>query len=272
LNDRLIQKRKKILEGNLWSLIILLTIPVAANNLINALYSLIDAYFVSSIGTTQVASITFTDPIITFFNSIGIGVSVASTAIISRKIGQGDMNGAKNNIMQSLLLMVFMGIFISLICSLFAVEILNQASATDSILRVALSYFRLQLLLVPLNFINALYIGIKRAEGSTMKALIVNFISIIIKIICSYIFIIKWNMGITSLAYATMIALIVVVTIALLDIFSKKSGYNLNLRKLKIDFKSIYTLFIFSLPVIIEKSSMSFSFIAVNKYIIKCPC
>lgn len=269
MSTKLSDRRQRILHGNLLSTIIALTLPVAINNLIVALYNTIDAFFISSKGSISLSSITFIDPIISFFYAVSLGITVAATTIIARKIGEGNFVVAKKNIVQTMLLVVLVGVIIAFFGFLFAEDILRILGATDKIIDVAITYFKIQMIIVPLKFIGDVYLGIKRAEGNNTKAMYVSIISIGLKVILTYIFIYKYNYGVSALAYSTLLSFLFIVIIAVIELFIIKSDFKINFKDLKIDFKVLSPLMLVSLPLIIEKTSLSFSHIIVGIFTVQ---
>ncbi len=152
---------------------------------------------------------------------------------------------------------------------LYSKEILLAASATDSIMDVANVYFSLTALSAPFVFINSIYIAIKRAEGGdTFKAMVINITAMGIKIIMSYVFIIVMDIGIVGLGYSTIIGTMFVSCYGLYDVFAKEGVMRLKLKDLAFSKSFLWILLVMALPVVIEKSSVSFSFIVLNKYVI----
>ena len=81
------ERKNFILEGSMYKVIITLSAPIMLSNLIQTLYSLIDGVWVSKLGSVQFASISFVWPVIFLFISIGIGLYIAGTSILSQLIG-----------------------------------------------------------------------------------------------------------------------------------------------------------------------------------------
>ena len=89
------QKRDFILTGNMKRVIITLALPVMLNNFIQTIYNLTDPFFVSKLGTTQIAAIQFVWPVIFFMMAIGAGIALAATSLISQYIGAVEKEMAK---------------------------------------------------------------------------------------------------------------------------------------------------------------------------------
>lgn len=272
MTDKSMKRRELILSGNLWKAVIVLAIPAAINDFIRAMYNLIDTLFVSTIGSMEVAAITFVGPINMLVRTISMGLSVAGTNLIAREIGRNDIEKAKGVSKQLLLIAAFFGTLITVFSLMFSEEILLSASATPSIMESANLYFRLTVLSSPFVFINSIYVSIKRAEGDTLKAMNVNLVAMGIKIIITYVLIIHLGFGISGLAISTIAGTMFVTVYGLYDLFFKPGLLQLHFTKFqnfKIDKKFVIGLMIIAIPVIIEKSSISFGFIVVNKYVIE---
>lgn len=89
------ERKQLILHGDMRKAIITLATPIVLNNLIQTLYNLVDSFWVSGIGETSFAATGFVWPIVFLFISIGIGLSIAGTGIISQLIGRSDYEKAK---------------------------------------------------------------------------------------------------------------------------------------------------------------------------------
>ena len=268
MKDKLLERRDLILKGNLWKAIFLLAVPVAINDFVRSMYNLIDTFFVSNIGSMEIAAITFVGPLNNIIRAISLGMSVAGTNLIAREIGRKDYNKAKNIAMQLFTVAVFIGIIITIVCFSFSKEILLAASATESIMSIANLYFRLTVLSSPFIFINSAYIAIKSANGDTLRSMNVNLVAMAIKIVLTYILIFNFNMGIKSLAISTIIGTMFTSCYAVYDIFIRRTVMKLSFKWLKLSKQVIIPLFLIGIPIVIEKSSVAFSFIVVNKYVI----
>jgi putative MATE family efflux protein len=262
------KRRDLILNGNIWKAIILLAVPVAMTSFIDAMYNLVDTYFVANIGNTELAAVGFVGPLNNLVRTISVGLTVGGTTLIAREIGRKDYDKAKNISLQLLLIAVSLGTLIAAIAFGFSKQILVAASATEDIMDIADIYFKITVLSSPFVFINSAYISIKRADGDTMRTMRVNIIAMVIKMVCTYIMIFHLDMGVKSLAISTIIGTMFVSIYAVYDLFIRESLLKLSLEKMGLTLQVIKAILIISIPIIIEKSSLSFSFIMMNKYVI----
>ena len=107
-------KTRLIREGNLFKAILILAIPVMINNFILSIYNMADAFWLARFGILEVAAISYIWPINHIFVSVGIGIAIAATSLISREIGKDNLDRAAN---YSLHLLIF-GIIILFLLAL----------------------------------------------------------------------------------------------------------------------------------------------------------
>lgn len=269
MTDKSIQRRDLILKGNLWKAVVLLAVPAAINDMMRALYDLIDTLFVSSIGNMEVAAVTFVGPLNTMVTAVSVALSVAGTNLIAREIGRENFKKAKSVANQLLIISTMFGILLMLFTLFRSKEILLRASATEGIMDAANIYFRITVMSTPFLFFNAIYIAIKRAEGNTIKTMNLNIIAMFLKITVSYILIYHVGLGISSLAISTIVGTVFVSIYAIYDLFFKESVMKLKVEPVVFTKRFLIALFLMSVPVIIEKASASFGFVVLNKYVIE---
>ncbi|MCG8571859.1 MAG: MATE family efflux transporter [Spirochaetes bacterium] len=257
-----------ILSGNIVKAILVLGIPAALTQFISAAYNLIDAFFAANIGGLQLAVIAFVSPLYNFAAAIGMGLAIGGTSFISREIGRADYNEAKNISLQLVFLSMLCGIFLALLFSIFSNKILMFASATKTLIDDSGSYFVILSFSFPFLFFNHSYFAIKNAKGDTASVLKINLFSMIVKIVLNYLMIIKLHFGISSLAIATILGNAVVSIYAIYDLFCKRRVLQLSFQYFKLNLKQIKSLLLTAIPVIIERTSISFSFIVVNGFVL----
>jgi len=93
--------------------------------MMESIFALVDAYFVSSIGANAIATVGLTESVLTLVYAVAIGLSMGATAIVARRIGEKDEQGASRAAVQSLILGVGVATIISIIGILYPKEILG---------------------------------------------------------------------------------------------------------------------------------------------------
>ncbi len=260
------KKRDMILHGNLWKTILLISLPIAVGQMVIEVFALFDVYFSSTIGDMEMASSVFVGPINNVISSIGLGFGAACTALAAQEIGKKNYDKAKKIFVQLILLCILISSLLLLVCLPFSKFILKIGGAQDELMEVANPYFKIIILSLPLSFFNNIYFGMQRAIGNNRHIMITNASSIFIKFLLSYLFVIQCKFGLLGLGYSSLIANGIITLIAVVYICLDKLELGLKIRDFKISFPVIGMILLFSLPIIIEKSTQSFGNMIINRY------
>lgn len=262
------KKRKEILEGNLFKVITVLSLPIMFNNLIQTAYNLIDTYFVSQIGGAQMAAITFVWPVIFFIISLGTGIGVAGTSLISKNIGEKNYEKAENLAGQVFSSSIIFSIFIGFIGYSFAPNIIKFMKGSGEIFSEGLIYLRIIMLSTPAMFFTFAFGAIKQAEGDNVSPMMLSIVSVIVNIILDPLLIFTFNMGISGAAWATVIARYMLVIAGIFLLIKKNNGIKVRVKNLKLDFVEVKELIRVGFPASVGHSTSSFGFVILNMFII----
>ena len=120
--------------------IILLSIPMVLEMIMESVFALVDIFFVSRLGAEAVATVGITESLMTIIYAIGIGLSVGTTALVSRRIGEKRPEEAAVAAVQAL----FTGIVVSLLFSavgiFFARDLLRLMGASEATVEMGYMY------------------------------------------------------------------------------------------------------------------------------------
>lgn len=263
-----IKKRKEILEGNLFRIIFILSLPIMFNNLIQTIYNVTDTYFVSKIGGTQMAAITFIWPVIFFIISLGTGIGVAGTSLISQSIGKKRYKDAEVIAGQVLFLSIILSLLLGISGYVLAPRIITFMKGTGELYSEGLLYLRIILLSTPAMFFAFGFNAIKQAEGDNISPMILSIVSVVINIFLDPLFIFYFDMGISGAAWATVTARYILVATGIYFLVYKNNGIHLSLKNLYPQWDKIRKLVKVGLPSSIGHSTSSLGFILLNMFII----
>lgn len=260
-------KREFILNGNLFKVLLLLSLPVVLNNVILSLYQIIDSFFSEAMGPNGLSAVSFTTPIIGMLNAVSSALSVATTALVARMIGKNLIANARKTVAQVAAIACALSFLISGLGYLFSYQIMQMLQASTDYIGLADLYFKYTLIALPFKFIGDIYFSYKGARGETFFTMIVSLSSMIVKIICSIIFvhILKW--GVLGLGIATLVSYLIIFFVAVFDMFIRKGIFKINLTDFKFNKELLVPFFIMIIPLLIEKTSLNFSHVVVNVFI-----
>ena len=117
-----------------------LGVPIMIGMLINALYNLVDAYFVSGLGKSQMGAISIVFPLGQVVVGLGLMFGNGAASYLSRLLGRGDKDTANKVASTALYSSLLIGAIIILFSTLFLKPILTMLGATETIMPYALTY------------------------------------------------------------------------------------------------------------------------------------
>jgi putative MATE family efflux protein len=260
-------KRELILKGKMIRVILLLSAPIMLNNLIQTIYDLTDTYWVSKIGSTQVAAITLIWPVIFLMISLGMGVGIGGTALISQYVGSGQPTKARDIAGQIITFSFISSLLIGLAGALFSTKIVSSMGGTGELLREASNYLRIIFVGLPTMFLFFAYTAIQQGQGDTMTPMKFGALSVTLNIILDPIFIFTFGLGISGAAYATVIARGLFAIIAVTRLFKYSEGIHLNRSHLGLNKPVLKNLLQIALPSSVGRSTEAFGFVILTVFI-----
>src|SRR5438309_10390700 len=131
--------------GNLNRAILLLAIPMVLEMVLESLFAVVDVFFVGRLGADAVATVGLTESLLSLVFAVGMGLSLSTTAMVARRIGEKDPEGAAVAAAQAIILGLVVSAAIGLPCLLLARHMLHLMGATSEILAVGSGYARIAL-------------------------------------------------------------------------------------------------------------------------------
>jgi len=198
-------------QGSLRRAIILLAIPMMLEMLMESVFALVDLYFVGHLEESSYAiqAVGLTESLLSVIYSLAIGLSMAATAIVARRIGEKNPEAAARAGMQAVLIAFVFNILIGAIGFVYATDLLMLMGATESAAIYGTPFMKIMVggsfIIMLLFLIN----GIFRGAGNAAIAMKSLWIANTINIICCPIFINGLGpipaFGLTGAAIATTI-------------------------------------------------------------------
>jgi putative MATE family efflux protein len=190
-------------QGNITKAIFLLAIPMILELSLESVFAVVDMFFVSKLGKHAVATVGLTESVISLVYSVAIGLSTAATAIVARRIGEKNPDGASHAGAQSLIVALIVTAIISVTGVLFAPEILSLMGADTRVVQEGAVFTRIMfggsLMIMLLFLIN----GIFRGAGDAAMAMKSLWLASTLNIILCPVFI--HYFGLKGAAIATVI-------------------------------------------------------------------
>lgn len=169
-------------KGSINQAIILLSVPMIIEMLGEGLFAIVDAYFVSQVSNEAFATVILTETVSTIIYSIAIGISIAASAMVARRIGEKDKLAASIAAAQAITVAVVLSAFISFIGVVYADDILRLMGASEEVITQGVNFTRILLgfnIIIMLLFIlNGIFRGAGDASMAMRSLWIANIINI----------------------------------------------------------------------------------------------
>lgn len=207
-----------------------LGIPIMIGMLINALYNLVDAYFVGGLGESPMGAISIVFPLGQVVVGLGLMFGNGAASYLSRLLGRDDKDTANKVASTALYSSVIIGAILIIIATIFLRPILTLLGATDTIMPYALIYARIYIISCIFNVFNVTMNNIVASEGAAKTTMCALLLGAIINIGLDPLFIYTFNMGVAGAAIATAISQFVSTLVYLSYVFHKKSAFTFSIK------------------------------------------
>jgi len=132
-------------SGSLNRSILLLAIPMVLEMVLESLFAVVDVFWVSRLGADAIATVGLTESILTLVFAVGMGLGMSTTAMVARRVGEKNADGAAISAVQAIFLGLVTSLVIGLPCLLLAPKLLTLMGATPAIVGTGANYMRIAL-------------------------------------------------------------------------------------------------------------------------------
>lgn len=278
LSHKKMTKSQMILNGPLYQVIWMISMPLIINNLIMTFYNMADAVFVGQLGTTEFAAVSFVNPVMFLFRSIGLGVQIAGTSILSQLIGRDRITEAKEYAWHVMLFTAGIGLLLGLIGWMGTPWIIAFMGGTGRFGELSQSYLRTVFLGVPPQIVFMGFMAIMNAQGNTKSTTFVNSAAAILNVVLDPFFIFHripviglpgLGLGVAGAALATSIAHLFLMILGYYVMRRTSRTLPVSFRNIAFDGAKLKKLVSVGLPSSAGHSGAAFGFIILNTFIAK---
>lgn len=261
-------KGVKTLQGDPKKAIVKLAIPMVVAMSVQTIYTLVDTFWVSGLGSDALAAMGFVFPFFFIQMALTNGLGVGGSSAISRRIGARDKTGANNVAVHTLVVMLLVVVAFTALSLAFVEDIFVLSGAGETTpLAVAYSkvLFGGSLIVFFANVGNA----ILRGEGDSKRAMMAMVLGSALNIVLDPIFIYRLDMGIAGAAWATLISFGLSCLMMLYWFFVKKDGYlSFDFKNFSFDRNIVHDIFRVGVPASVQQITMALTALIMNLIIV----
>ena len=239
-------------------------IPTMLGMMVNAVYNLVDAYFVGGLGTSQMGAISVVYPLGQVVVGLGLLFGNGASSYLSRLLGKGDKEKANQVASTALYGSVTTDAVIIILSMIFLRPILKLLGATDSIMPYAVTYAGIYIISCIFNVFNVTMNNIVTSEGAAKTTMCALMTGAILNIGLDPLFIYVFDMGVAGAAIATAISQIVSTSVYLIFVRKKKSIYRFKIKNCSFTKEIMSEIFKIGIPTLVFQILTSLSISLVN--------
>lgn len=228
LREAFVGTSRDFTVGPLLPALIILAIPMILEMSMEALFAIVDTFFVARLGAAPVAVVGLTESVLALAYAVAIGLSIGGTAMVARRVGEKDMDGAARTATH----VVYLGLIVSAAMGVagvvFARDIFWLLGAEPEVVELGLPFMRLMygtnVVIVFLFLLNGIFRGAGDAAIALRVLIVANGLNIVLDPL--FIFGIGFfpELGVTGAAVATILGRSTGVAYAAWALFIRKDG------------------------------------------------
>jgi putative MATE family efflux protein len=170
--------------GSIRKAVFLLAIPMILEMCMESVFAVVDIFFVGKLGSNATATVGLTESVLAIVYSVAIGLSMAATAMVARRVGEKNYDGAAKAGAQAIMLAIAVTLLISLAGIFYAGDILRLMGATEQMVQFGATYTSIMLtgnLVIMLLFLlNGIFRGAGNASIAMRSLWLANIFNIIL--------------------------------------------------------------------------------------------
>lgn len=242
----------KEIRDNPFKAMLILSIPIIILLIFNETYSMIDTYFISTLGKTVIVAFGYIAQFYYFLNRTGKGIGRGVSSMITRLIGAEKYENINNIALHGCIIIIILTLLLQLIFLLFSDIILKLIVPESSILP---THIYLQCLFTFLIFVlsSEYFVELLNSEGETRLSTRIMILGVFLNISFDYIFIVLIKLGILGASLGTVVSYIIT-TIIFLYIYIIRKSHIIKFKKsaFKFDVSIIVEILKNAIPIILD--------------------
>ena len=212
--------------------------PSALESILISLIGSVDTMMVSTLGTAAIAAVGLTNQPKFILLAIIFSLNTAITAIVARRKGQKDQNGANSTLRQGLMLSAPLSAILAALGYIFATPLMRFTGANEDTLLMSTQYFRIITVSIFFSAVCMTINAAQRGAGNTRISMKTNILSNIVNLVLNYLLIGGKlgfpKLGVVGAGIATLVGTVAGLILAIFSVIGKH-------KFLHLDFKSKWT-------------------------------
>lgn len=261
---------KDLTKGNLFKQIVIFAIPLILTNVLQKLFNTADiAVLGVFVGDNAVAAVGSTGSLVNLMINFFVGLSTAVNILVSKYLGQQREEDIRKIIGMSVPLSLISGIFLAIICNVFARDILILMNCDKNVLDLAVKYITIYFLGMPVVLLYNFLAAILRASGDSTHPLYYLMVSGILNVVLNVFFVLVLKMDVEGVAIATVVAQAVSAVLCIIQLSKAKGSVKLKFKNMRFYKAEVIKVFRIGLPAGLQGSLFALSNVIIQSTVNK---
>ena len=245
--------------------LVLFSLPLMASSILQLLFNAADTVVVGQFaGENSLAAVGSNGALINLMTNLFMGLSVGTNVLLAKSIGAHDDKHSSEIVHTSMVISALGGVFLMVFGIFFADDILVLMDVPEEVIGLAAEYLKIYFVGLPAMMIYNFGSAILRAIGDTKRPLYFLTAAGVVNVGFNLLFVIKFNMDVAGVAWATVISQEVSAALIVLCLLKEKGAIHLDLKKLKIEKTCLKHIVQIGLPAGFQGTLFSLSNVVIQ--------
>ena len=260
--------QNKMGTARMFPLILSMAVPAMFSMLVQALYNIVDSYFVSQVSEKGLAAISLAFPIQNLLIAFGVGTAVGVTSLISRRLGQGRQDEADSAATHGILLSLCTYVLFALYGAFFTTPFFRMFESDPEIVQMGDTYISICCIFSFGLFVEISLEKILQATGNMIWPMIFQLVGAVSNIILDPILIFGMfgmpAMGVAGAAIATVGGRIIAMIFSIVVVVLREHAVRITFRGFRPHWRTVRDIYTVGLPAIVMQSIGTVMTMALN--------
>ena len=260
-------RRTDMLNGNLFSGILMFAIPLAASSILQQLFNSVDVAVVGHFAQNRAvatAAVGSNGSVINLIINLFVGISVGANVVISNYIGRGEREKANSCVHTAMTIAIISGVFLLFLGLFIARPLLELMTTPEDVLPYAVQYLHIYFLGMPFIMVYNFGAAILRSIGDTKRPLFCLVLSGILNAALNLFLVIVFHLDVAGVAIATVISNVISSMMVIIFLMRERSEIRLEPGKLGIDRRDLVRILRIGVPAGLQSMVFSLSNVIIQ--------
>lgn len=256
--------QRQISEGVIWKQLLIFFFPILLGTFFQQMYNTVDTIIVGRVvGTTALAAVGATGPLVNMVNGFFIGISSGATVILSQNYGAGNRQGVQDALHTGVTLSLGLGAIITVLGVGLGPWVMSLMNMPKNCMGDASVYLRIYFAGAIGSMVYNMGAGILRAMGDSRRPMLFLMATCVLNVVLDVLFVAVLKMGVAGAALATTVSQFISAVLPI-RVLLRLPEDALELRKLRIDRKLLGRILRIGVPAGLQFVTFDFSNILIQ--------